>query len=99
VHILLGLGAFCGLGAAIYPRMLWPVYAAMTILGVCISFVITPVILATIYFGLFTPLALFFRLRGRDPMQRRFEPDAATYWLPHRDVTRPRAPASYLRLY
>jgi hypothetical protein len=35
----------------------------------------------------FTPIGLFFRLIGRDPLHRRFQPEADTYWVGRRPAT------------
>ncbi len=43
--------------------------------------------MALLYYGLFTPVALIFRIMGRDALDRRFEPDAATYWTKRKPVT------------
>jgi hypothetical protein len=53
------------------------------------------VILASLFYGLFTPIAWLFRLMGRDVLRRR-RADAATYWKP-----KPQAPnvRSYLRQF
>ena len=42
------------------------------------------VILGLIFYGLFTLVALIFRLLGRDPLRRAFEPDTASYWVEHK---------------
>jgi len=36
------------------------------------------------YYLVITPIGLLMRALGRDLMQRRFEPDATSYWVPHR---------------
>jgi len=41
----------------------------------------------SVYYGVLTPIALLLRLRGHDPMRRRFDPDAKTYWQPHKPPT------------
>ena len=61
-----------------------------------IGFVLFPLLVGLIYYGLFTPIGLLFRLAGRDPMKRRFEPDAASYWHVR---TGPRPADSYFKLY
>jgi hypothetical protein len=53
-------------------------------------------VLAVIWYGVFTLVALVFRLIGRDALQRSFEPDAPTYWQPKALPTDPRR---YLRQY
>lgn len=39
------------------------------------------VAMAVVFFGVLTPVALVMRLSGRDPLRRRFDRDAASYWL------------------
>ncbi len=50
-----------------------------------IGFVISNVILLVLYFGLFTPMALVFRMVGRDTMHRKFDPEAGSYWVERTD--------------
>ena len=38
-------------------------------LGLLLGMIITPVVLGVIFFGLFTPIAIFMRLRGRDELR------------------------------
>ncbi|MDP6930749.1 MAG: SxtJ family membrane protein [Planctomycetota bacterium] len=95
--VLVGLGVACGLAAvANVPVILRPIYLAMTLLAFPIGLMISTVLLSTIYFLLFTPVGLFFRLTGKDPLERRIDPSAPTYW---RTRGAQRAPSSYLRLY
>ena len=37
-----------------------------------------------IFFVAVTPTALIMRLVGKDPLHRRFEPEARTYWIERR---------------
>ena len=76
-----------------------PVYVTLMVVAMPIGFVISWVMMVLLYYGLFTPLAVVFRLMGRDTMHRRIEPAASTYWSDHRDIANPRSPASYFRLY
>ena len=41
------------------------------------------VLLGLLFYGVLTPIGLFFRLIGRDALQRRIEPERETYWQPH----------------
>lgn len=45
-----------------------------------LGWVNTKIILSIVYFLIFTPIALFFRLIGKDPMDRRFE-SVDSYWI------------------
>ena len=69
-------------------------YIAWMSLGVAMGRVVSPVVLLVIYVLLVVPVAIVFRLRGRDTMKRRLDRGAASYWEDH-----PRAEdvASYLR--
>ncbi len=64
-----------------------PVYVGLTLLGLPIGWVMSYVILAVFYFGILTPLALVFKIIGRDAMCRRLDKTAKTYWVPHRPPT------------
>lgn len=74
---LAGISAFFSLVA---PRANLPIYVGLTVLAYPIGFVVSYVIMGLLFFGMITPLGLFFRLIGKDPLNRRFEPTATTYW-------------------
>ncbi|MHC4851649.1 MAG: SxtJ family membrane protein, partial [Planctomycetota bacterium] len=80
----------------IHPKLVWPVFVLLMLIAVPIGYVVSAILLRLIYYLLFTPIALWFRLTGKDAMQRRFEPEADSYWTDRKDR---RDPASYLRLY
>jgi hypothetical protein len=85
---LAALGLLLGLAA---PTLLRPLYLGLTLVSLPIGFVVSHVIMALLFYGLFTPIGLIFRLIGRDPLERRFEREARSYWVPHetpRDVKR-----------
>jgi hypothetical protein len=63
----------------VVPRVLVPVYYAWVRVGHVLGWVNTRILLGTLYYGLFTPIAAFFRLRGRDPLQRRRR--EGSYWV------------------
>jgi len=58
-------------------RMIYIVLTAITMpVGIVVSFIV----LTIFYFLLLVPLALVFRIAGRDPLCRKFEPGAKSYW-------------------
>ncbi|MHC4619355.1 MAG: hypothetical protein ACYTEQ_16540 [Planctomycetota bacterium] len=65
------------------------IYLSLTMVTAPIGFVLSLLLMAAFYFLLLTPLGLFFRLIGRDPLRRRFDPNAKTYWVPHQSHTDP----------
>jgi hypothetical protein len=64
------------------PRFLRWVYLGMAYLAFPIGFVVSHVLMALIYFAVLTPIGLAMRLVGYDPLHRRFDPGADTYWIP-----------------
>jgi len=50
-------------------------------LGELLGRIVSPLVLAVIFFGVFTPVGALMRLFGRDAMARRFAPERKTYWL------------------
>jgi hypothetical protein len=71
-------------------------FVVMTLIAFPIGFVLSHVLIALIYYLVFTPMALVFKLIGRDAMQRRLDPSIASYW---HDRGAPRPPSSYFKLY
>jgi len=51
-----------------------------------IGWTISQLLLGAVYYVVITPIGLIMRVAGRDPMRRRFDPQAKTYWIGHRDV-------------
>ena len=66
-----GFGAFAFLTAITGTRLGWPAYWFWTAVVRVISEVITHLVLAAVFFGVVTPLALAARLAGRDRLQLR----------------------------
>jgi len=65
------------------------IYLAMTLAAFPIGFVVSIVLMGTFYFLILTPVGLVFKLIGRDPLVRKFEPDSSTYWIPRKHTEDP----------
>lgn len=63
------------------PLAVKPFYYAWMSLAVVLGYVMTRVILTLFFFLVLTPVGIFFRLSGRDPLHRKPDPDAPTYWI------------------
>jgi hypothetical protein len=78
--------AFAGLAFAagplglLKPRMLRPIFVASMVLTCPVGWLIARLALACLFYGLFTPLGLWFRFTGRDLLGLRFSPERTTYW-------------------
>lgn len=66
--------------AMLRPALLTPLNRAWMALGVALGMIVSPVVLAILFFGIFTPLALLLRLFGRDELRLRRSPAGASYW-------------------
>lgn len=71
VITLAALGAALVITGAVLPVALGPVYTVWMRLAILLSRVTTPILMGAIYFLLLTPLGLFMRVVGRDPLRSR----------------------------
>jgi Saxitoxin biosynthesis operon protein SxtJ len=86
-HTVTGL-IFAGLAVAVGPLGLvqpqairW-VFVAAQLVTFPIGWVVSRVILALLFYGMFTPVSLVFRLLGRDALGKQRKPNQQTYWAP-----------------
>ena len=85
-----GIGALCLALALAVPKGLWPLYVALNAAALPIGLVLSFVILSGLFYLLFTPVSLVFRLLGRDALHRKFDLQADSYWVPcetHMDMS------------
>ena len=80
-------GGLLVLAAGLAPGCLRPLQRPWMMLAVLMGAVVSPLVLALIYYGVFTPIGLLARLRGRDFLEGHPDPAVDTYWKP-----RPPAP-------
>jgi hypothetical protein len=62
------------------PAVLRFVYVTWLIAVSPIGWVISHLVMAVIFYLVLTPIGFIMRVAGHDPMQRRFDPAAKTYW-------------------
>ena len=67
--------------AWIYPRLLRPLNRLWMAFGLLLHRIVSPIVLGVMYFGLFAPIALVLRVKGRDAMRQTADPDASSYWI------------------
>ncbi len=73
----------CALGL-VAPRAIKPIYVAWMVAAFPIGWAVSFVLLALVYYVVFTGFGLVFKAFGRDPLGRSFDRHAATYWVPRR---------------
>lgn len=79
-----------------FRKLTWALYAGLMVVFFPVGFVVSMVLMTLIYYLVFTPLGLVFRLMGRDALGRKPDPRQATYW---HERGAPRSAASYFKLY
>ena len=82
VAVTAGLSLLC-LAAACPAALLWP-YRIWMGLATPVAFVLQRLLLGAFFYLVLAPVGVAMRLCGRDPLKRRFDPAAASYWEPGR---------------
>ena len=77
----IGVGAAFALIALALPRILHPLNIVWMKFGALLNMIVSPIIMGLIYFVVFTPVSLFFRLTKRDALRRSFDKSARSYWI------------------
>ena len=96
-YVCLALAAFLGFCAAFEAgAIIRPFFVALMIIAWPLGMVISIVLLGTIFYGMFAPVGVVFRMMGKDPLDRRFDRSSTSYWIRRKTQ---RSPASYLKLY
>jgi hypothetical protein len=90
------LAVALGVVGSLQPRWLRPVFTAWTLAVIPVGWLLSQVPLGLLYYGLFTPLGLVFRLLGRDVLSLRRRPGQASYWTPK---SSPADASRYLRQF
>lgn len=65
----------------IRPQALKWVYVGWMIVAFPIGWTVSKFVLGILFYGLFTPIALVFRLVGRDALRRRPKRELSSYWM------------------
>lgn len=95
-YALGGVGALSAFLSLVAPKANRPIYVGLSVLTFPIGFVLSYVIMGTLFFLLIAPVAIFFRVIGRDGLNRSYDASASTYWT---DVRPNRGKESYFKQY
>lgn len=89
--LVVAIAAAAGLPGLIWPELMRPLFSGLLLITSPIRWIVSRLILATIYFGVVFPLSLYLRVRGHDPLQLHGE-SVRTFW-----VARPPQPPNPFR--
>ena len=78
------------------PQAIRWIFVGLMVVTFPIGWVVSRFVLACLFYGIFTPVGLVFRLMGRDALLRRHRPDVPTYWSAKLAAA---SPKSYLRQF
>lgn len=78
--VLIGFGLVVGTIGLIWPVAVRWFFVAWMIAAFPIGWVLSQVMLFLMFFGIITPVALLFRLQGRDLLRRKPAPAETTFW-------------------
>ena len=62
------------------PELLKPLFIGLTLVTIPIGLIVGELAMLGIWFGLFLPMAILFRIIGRDVLQRRTPSASVTFW-------------------
>jgi hypothetical protein len=82
IEVVGGAIALLGLVGIAVPRAVALPYRGWMAIGHLMGRVTTPIVLTLVYFVVFTPVRVLLGVLGRDPLVRRWDRDAKTYWVP-----------------
>jgi len=82
--VLGSLGLLIFILSRVSVELVKPVYIVLLLITLPIGWVVSHLVMAIFYYGILTPVGLLFRLVRQDPLNRRFDPQAKSYWVPHR---------------
>ena len=80
IFVIIGFGFFIFLSSLISTKLTRIIYLGLTLLTFPIGWVISFLVLSIFYFLIITPIGLFSRLTGHDPLHRNFDHETKSYW-------------------
>ena len=72
--------ALFAIPALLFPRVLTPLNAAWVKFGLFMHKIVNPILMGLIFFLTVLPTGLMLKLFGKDPMRRKLDANATTYW-------------------
>jgi hypothetical protein len=77
---LIGAGAVFAVLALTVPRVLHQLNVVWMHFGLLLNKIVSPIVFGVIFYVVFAPVGLLFRLTGRDVLHRSFDRARASYW-------------------
>lgn len=92
----IGVVALIALAGLVNPRWIKPVFVGLIYLTFPIGWVVSHVLMIGVFYLILVPTGLIMRLIGYDPLRRRLDREAETYWI---ERPEPSSPKRYFRQF
>ena len=79
--ILFALAAVTATISFFRPGALAPLNHAWMKFAELLNRLVSPIVLAVMFYGVFTPTGFLMQAFGKDPMKRKYDPAALSYWI------------------
>ena len=89
-------GSLVAILSFVWPPAVKPIFVGLMLVAAPIGMVVGEFAMLLIFLGIFLPISLIFRLKGRDALRLKIDKNAATYWQPKSE---PKRVSSYYRRY
>jgi hypothetical protein len=86
---LAALAVAVGVAGLLRPALVRPLFVGLMVVTAPVGWLVSRLLLALLFYGLFTPVGVLFRLLGRDALELR-RPDRPSYWAPKATPSDPR---------
>ena len=73
--------ALIGIAGLIKPNAVRLLFIVASIAAYPIGWLVSQIVLAAIFYGVITPIAFFWKMRGRDALQLRSQPKQTSFWI------------------
>jgi len=80
--VLAALAVGVGLAGLVWPAAVRLLFVALTVATFPIGWIVSRILLAVLFYGVFTPVGLVMRWLGRDALDLRPQAGRSTYWEP-----------------
>jgi len=85
---LMSMAVVIGVLGLVRPALVRWIFVGWMVLAFPIGWVVSELMLLVMFYCVLTPVALLFRLRGRDLLRRKPADEGGTYWLPKETTKR-----------
>jgi hypothetical protein len=77
----LGVAAACLSAGLLLPALLRPLNILWFRFGMLLGRIMTPIVMAVLFYGVVLPIGFIMGLRGHDPLRLRMDRSATSYWI------------------